>query len=459
MDPNETLHRWEIQNLTAEGDQQPAGAELLPRGLPLPWVDMSAILQPTELVAGAAWPNPRLQDRQTRLDDLLAAWRGDLRKWSIAPAAVATATPFGRRFTATMAQTVGASPPQIVGPDAEDREVLVAWLAVLRAATETVDLMLRYGRGHVAAARDDKGTLVVRAVDPRHVVPLTTGENAIVLLNQTATQPGPLVGALEVWVFRDSGVVERYAGTWEGGNDRLGTGVVKTLNMVGAWSQGILRTIDATPTEIDGWGCGIIADIIPALWQHAVRQGSYNRILDAHEKPMVVWRGGERDYSSLLDDKNVPQSDVLSKLPPALARWRGQNVATVPNVAMRIDYLTWDGSLTDSSAMLDRLEAQMRMMADVPSLLESGGTMPTGSALRRLMFPLLVRTLLPQYVLRVHLEDAVRLRWPDATVEWEHILDVLGRDGQNEPDHDEPDDEGPTDGAPDMDSQGQADDG
>ena len=430
------------------------GEDLLPVGLPLPWVDRSAVAEPGEIAVAQQWPPQRLLPRQARLDDLLAAWQGDLTRWARTASAVATAMPFGRRFTGSVSQLLGAEPPVIVGGPGDGPEVEAVAEQIETAAVDAIEMSCRYGRSWLGAIRDG-GTLTVTAIDPRLVVPLTTGETATVHLAQDASSDAPRPGVLDVCLWRSTGLVERYAGTWEA-ESRLGIGAITSLRLVAVYGGGVIRHLDCLPRGIDGWGVGMVEDLLPAMWQHAIRLGSGNRILDMHEHPMVIWRGGERDYSSLLPP-DTPESNTDAELETVLRRWRRHQVAAVPNVAMKIDYLTWQGHLQDSAAMLDRLEALMRMLTDVPSLLESGSAMPTGSALRRLMLPLYARTRQAQVQATRALRDAVRLLWPDATVEWQHVLDALSGDGQAEPDHAEPDDDSPMDGTPDMDAQAAGD--
>lgn len=327
---------------------------------PLLPVSLNVPVSPEDFERDKTYPPMRMRQRQNRLKIYTDLYRGEFGHFIEDTGALGVnVNYFGRICEILSSLLVSSDPPgHLVDP------LMVA----------IVDL-LRFGRTYMFRVEDE-----FHAADPTHAFQTADGETLYIVTPYTSLNSD--IGAF------DRGIV--YA------LQRQGEGEVWDAELKdGRWGAlGLQETVDGAwgfadrPPVMDGWGKSAFDHLIPIVVQLAIRLTGIERVLAAHEAPTLVLPMSNADAANIVGITGDPTSlDQVNKtnINRAVRSFRDNDIVWAPDGVGDPAYLTWDGQLAPSFAMIDTLKSELRMLTGVPAALEQeGGDIPSGSALREM---------------------------------------------------------------------------
>lgn len=407
-----------------EAGQEPASPWAMPCPLPLIEVDWATAI-PLEAVAGAnetQWPPTPVYPRVERLKLYHDLWRGDLssimdvrqlRQSGVGPINVF------RRVAKFVADLLVREAPEAEGSD----DLQAMNLVVL--AHDLISDMVRYGAGLLLVADGSEGPLIQR-LDAQYAVPTAEGGWVVAepRMSPTATSTTPDVLQFTVIHDGEAGVMQR---------TQTPTGVQAGTNLGPVLSSGIIGTdaevvtLPALPTQPGGtWGTSWYDDLITVVVQTARRAAGNTKVLDENTAPFMLLRGDLNRYTTL--DGVAPSRAVVN---PAQVehdqaiyrRLRQAGPWVMPDGVEDAEYVTWDGNLEASMAMLEWIDKQFRLLSGIPGVLDSDEAVPSGISLRRMFWQFDAAVSPMHHSISLALENA--LERFGGTLEWENVFEVV----------------------------------
>ena len=389
------------------------------QSLPLPEVDYSLVVNPSEIRADATWPPARIQPQHERLQCYFDLWRGDITAFVdrrlLAAAGVGGINIFRRisKFVADLLIREAPTANQASGDEVNDT-------LLMRLIHDLATDAIRYGAAHLFMARTDAG-LILRVVDSRYVLPTDTGgwiigepRTSINSINTTPDTTQIILlegGQANVSIHRSA-------------NETYGVGPVVAAGMLG---EAHIWPILALPSVADHWGTSWYEDLITVVVQTARRMAANAIVLDENSDPLLLLRGDLDRYTAI---PGVEASSAVTSRPEDIKRegqigkrlWRGGPVVLDDGIENG-EYVTWDGSLEWSMAALDRIDRHFRLLSGMPAVLDSDAEVPSGMSLRR-MFWQFDAGIAPLYH-SIHQTLTAALDILGLNLEWENTFEAV----------------------------------
>ena len=407
-----------------EAARDRSGAYSASQPLPLPEIQWAQTVDASEVRREEQWPPARFEVRNQRLGLYHDLWRGDIS--SLVDPALLEDNSVGpqnifRRIAKFCADLLVREPPTMGDDDGS-----LADLELLRIGHSLVTNSIRYGAAYLLI-----GTLAgepwLRSVDARYVYPQPTLGDWIIAEPRTrgnATTPNLLEFTIIAGGVGSNRIIR---GTPTGSNSQVTIGAPVT-ELVDLGPMRLIPVL-ALPEQAEGIiGTSWYDDLATTVVQKARRMAANTRVLDDNGDPLLLLRGNLDNYTTL---PGVPQSAAVRTNDPntikrdakVARRLRQAGPLIVPTGIDSAEYVTWDGGLTASMAMLEQLDRDFHFMSGIPAALGSDTAVPSGVSLRR-MFWQFDAAIAPLYQASFSALDTAA-RTFGRTLEWENAFEVI----------------------------------
>ena len=393
--------------------------------LPLPEIQWAQTVGPEEVAVESQWPPTRFGTRSERLGLYHELWRGDISAFTdtqlLNDNSVGPQNIFRRvaKFCADLlvreAPTMGQDDGGLSDPE------------LLRVAHSLITNAIRYGAGYLMIGTL-QGEPWLRSIDARYLYPQHVRGDWIIAEPRTRGAEATTPNLLEFTVITDGTATNRIiAGTPTGVNNQVTIGApVTELTDLGAMQ---IVPVLALPEQAEGIiGTSWYDDMITTVVQKARRMAANTRVLDDNGDPLLLLRGNLDNYTTL---PGVPASAAVRSNDPntikrdarVAKRLRQAGPLIVPTGIDSADYVTWDGSLNSSLAMIEQMDRDFRFMSGIPAALDSDTAIPSGVSLRR-MFWQFDAAIAPLYSGALSAFE-IAGRTFGQTIEWENAFEVI----------------------------------
>ena len=246
---------------------------------------------------------------------------------------------------------------------------------------------ITHGAGYLLVASSPAGPYL-RALDSRYVYPTHEGGWVV---TEPMVGPGARTqtpdSLMVTTVGTDGAVmVATRAGTPTGTGYSYGVGPFMSAGRLG---EGMILPVLALPEQAEVWGTSWFDDLMTLAIQKARRMASNTKVLDENSDPLLLMQGDLDRYTMA---PGVPPSTAsaspsdIQREHAVASRLRQGGKVIMPSGVENARYVTWDGSLGDSIAMLGVLDNEFRFMSGIPAALNSEGPVPSGMSLRRMFW-------------------------------------------------------------------------
>ena len=395
------------------------------RRYPLSTVTMNAPVVAEDFMPGSQWPARRVRYRYDRLmlfDDL---FNGDLSYFVADPSAATLLMNYFQRIPTVIAAVIMSEPPQV--PEQDTR-------AVRMMLSDAIVNTLKYGRAYMVRIGDSLGS-----PDTYAVFDGWDGEcyvvSSVVTPNSSDGRPD------EAWIqaiWPDGSVVGRRQ-LWSGGGfDGLRNyGNLGEITATGDLEMGEVEYVDRLPRRCE-FGTSLIEQIIPPVVEMALRFTGISSVLAAHEHPLLTIPVANADTGSALGSDGftgdpIARADAVR----SAKRMLDNDVAIEFDGAGQARYVEFTGSLPASFTMLEKLAEELSMQTGLTRALIGGTELPSGVALKRLLFVLAAESA----SLQANIHAAAQTVYGQE-FEWPNVFEV---EDVAEPEMDDAEDDGDDD--------------
>lgn len=418
-----------LDSLFEETRTRPPVRDRVVQGFPFVRANLSVPVSLADFAPGAYWPPTKLNWRRDRLEHYDRLYNGDFSRHLADPNSGNLFVNYFERIPTLIAAILLTSDPEV-----DEGEVGM----VARFLSDAAVNAMVYGRAYLVRIGEEL------------MSPQTTGcwdgeEDGTLFMLTLSTTADAVDGrpnrAHLAMIDADGETVVTRTQSWQGGalnpNDWSTGGTFGPILEGPNSDPGTFACVDRPPRR-DGWGKSLFDLIGPIVVALAARMAGIERTVAQHEEPMLAIPIANADTATALGSGDGP-STLGEFTKPAVVKaaqaLRDHSVIWSPDGVRQPTYIEYDGAMSASFDLVNQLLEELAQMTGLTRAMIGGDELPSGIAMKRLLFSLWAST----RALQTSLHEAGQtvygssFEWPNAFEVDEEMDDPMAEDGTGEP--------------------------
>ena len=346
------------------------------RGFPLPRVNMTAPVGPGDFDPGKRWPPTRVQARGQRLATFDDWFDGDITGFVGDKTSATLVVNYFERIATVFAAILLTSEPAVPLVDRQMVRMLLSDAAVNA---------LRSGRAYMIRAGD-----TLASTETSSCFDGPSGRDAWCVTRSTSLEATDSKPDQATVVYAQEGLVVTRLQAWQSGTVGRTTGqfgpILDTTTL-----DGDVARVDRAPRRF-GFGRSLFESMAPVVIAQAIRLAGIDRTIAQNEHPLLAIPIANADAATSLGSEGAPsklRDFGKPEVVKAAQAMRDHDVIWAPDGVSMPKYVEWGATSTSASfELLQVLAEEISVLTGLPRALVGGGELPSGVAMKRLLFAL-----------------------------------------------------------------------